>query len=217
MPPGKTAVAVELDLVKPFPTFWQLVDQPRIHRFDEVDLCFWQCTESFCIHQKAAKFWLYIPEERKESICHDQSQMSSIRKWTKRASCSGEALLNAIRLAVREEIREALSQGNFSFDDRLLNTEEASKGAAGFAGLALPQLPQITVHTGSGRKRYAFPIEGSRRGFGGISPSSFAEMVSRMRSHFHRQQRVCPLSSAQAPCSKRFSVLFREVHVDRRS
>jgi hypothetical protein len=39
----------------------------------------------------------------------------------------GEALLNAIRLAVREEIREALSQGGFSFDDRLLDTEEASK------------------------------------------------------------------------------------------
>ena len=38
-----------------------------------------------------------------------------------------EALLNAIRLAVREEIREALIQGGFSFDDRLLDTEEASK------------------------------------------------------------------------------------------
>ena len=39
----------------------------------------------------------------------------------------GEALLNAIRLLVRKEIREALIQGGFSFDDRLLNTEEASK------------------------------------------------------------------------------------------
>ena len=39
----------------------------------------------------------------------------------------GEALLNAIRLAVRQEIREALIKGSFSFDDRLLNTEEASK------------------------------------------------------------------------------------------
>jgi hypothetical protein len=39
----------------------------------------------------------------------------------------GEALLNAIRLAVREEIREALIQGGFSFDDRLLHTEQASK------------------------------------------------------------------------------------------
>jgi hypothetical protein len=39
----------------------------------------------------------------------------------------GEALLNAIRLAVRQEIREALIQGGFSFDDRLLDTEEASK------------------------------------------------------------------------------------------
>ena len=28
---------------------------------------------------------------------------------------------------MREEIREALSQGGFSFDDRLLDTEEASK------------------------------------------------------------------------------------------
>jgi hypothetical protein len=72
-------------------------------------------------------------------------------------------------------------------------------------------------HGGSGRKPYAFPIEGFRRGFGEMSASSFAEMVSRIRSHFHRQQRACPLSSAQAPCSKRFSVLFREVHVDRRS
>jgi hypothetical protein len=58
----------------------------------------------------------------------------------------GEALLNAIRLAVREGIREALIQGGFSFDDRLLNTEEASTGAAGFAGLALPQLSQIAIH-----------------------------------------------------------------------
>jgi hypothetical protein len=38
----------------------------------------------------------------------------------------GEAIVNAIRLAVREEIREALSQGGFSFDDRLL-AEEAFK------------------------------------------------------------------------------------------
>jgi hypothetical protein len=51
---------------------------------------------------------------------------------------------------VREEIREALIQGGFSFDDRLLNTEEASKGAARFARLALPQLSQITVHTEAG-------------------------------------------------------------------
>ena len=43
------------------------------------------------------------------------------------ASGLGEAFLNAIRLAVREEIREALIQGGFSFDDRLLDTEEASK------------------------------------------------------------------------------------------
>ena len=48
---------------------------------------------------------------------------------------------------MREEIREALIQGGFSFDDRPLDTEEASKGAADFAGLTLPQLSQITVHT----------------------------------------------------------------------
>jgi predicted DNA-binding transcriptional regulator AlpA len=49
------------------------------------------------------------------------------REVDKASELLGEALLNAIRLAVREEIREALSQGGFSFDDRLLHTEEASK------------------------------------------------------------------------------------------
>ena len=127
----------------------------------------------FVFIKEAAKFWLYIPEKRKESICNDQSQMSLIiRKWIKRGELLGEALLNAIRLAVREEIREALIQGGFSFDDRLLNTEEASKGAAGFAGLFFTQLPQIAVHTETGAERYAFPIEKSRPGFGGISASS---------------------------------------------
>src|SRR5262245_15191619 len=58
---------------------------------------------------------------------------------------------------------------------------------------------------------YAFPIEGSRRGFGGISPSSFAEMVSQMRSHSYGQQRVPPLSPAQTPCNKRFPAFFSEV------
>ena len=38
----------------------------------------------------------------------------------------GEAIVNAIRLAVHEEIREALMQDGFSFDDRLL-AEEAFK------------------------------------------------------------------------------------------
>ena len=38
-----------------------------------------------------------------------------------------EAFLNAIRLAVREEIREALRQGSFIFDDRLLDIEASSK------------------------------------------------------------------------------------------
>jgi hypothetical protein len=42
-------------------------------------------------------------------------------------------------LAVREESREALIQGGFSFHDRLLHTRRGLQGAAGFAGLALPQ------------------------------------------------------------------------------
>jgi hypothetical protein len=45
------------------------------------------------------------------SKCNDQSQMSLIRKWIETSGLLGEAVLNAIRLAVREEIREALSQG----------------------------------------------------------------------------------------------------------
>jgi len=49
------------------------------------------------------------------------------KEMEKTSELLGEGLLNAIRLAVREEIREALSQGGFSFDDRLLDTEEASK------------------------------------------------------------------------------------------
>jgi hypothetical protein len=73
--------------------------------------------------------------------------MSLIKDVDKMRELLGEAFLNAIRLAVREEIREALSQGGFSFDDRLLDTEEASKGAARFAGLALPQLLQNADHT----------------------------------------------------------------------
>jgi predicted DNA-binding transcriptional regulator AlpA len=39
----------------------------------------------------------------------------------------GPALLNAIRSAVGEEIREALIQVGFSFDDCVLDTEEAYK------------------------------------------------------------------------------------------
>jgi hypothetical protein len=34
----------------------------------------------FAFIKEATKFWLYIPEERKESICNDQSQMSLIRR-----------------------------------------------------------------------------------------------------------------------------------------
>lgn len=102
----------------------------------------------------------------------------SNKEGIKRVSCSGEALLNAIRLAVREEIREALMQGGFSFDDRLLATEEASQ--------VLQVSPDwlCRSHRGSGGMCYAFPIEGSRRAFGGMSASSFAKMVSRVRSPF---------------------------------
>jgi hypothetical protein len=56
-----------------------------------------------------------------------------------------------------------------------------------------------------GRKPYAFPTEASRRGFGEMSASSFAKMVSRMRSRFHRQHRVCPLFPAPAPCKNKVS------------
>lgn len=51
----------------------------------------------------------------------------SNKEMEKTSELLGEALLNAIRLAVRKEMREALSQGGFSFDDRLLDAEEASK------------------------------------------------------------------------------------------
>ena len=37
--PGKTPVAIELDLVEPVLAFQQLVDQSRINRLDERDLC----------------------------------------------------------------------------------------------------------------------------------------------------------------------------------
>jgi predicted DNA-binding transcriptional regulator AlpA len=49
------------------------------------------------------------------------------KEGDKTSELLGEALLNAIRLAVRQEIREALNQGGFSFDDRLLDTEEAAE------------------------------------------------------------------------------------------
>jgi hypothetical protein len=47
---------------------------------------------------------------------------------------------------------EALIQGGFSFDDRLLDTEEASKGTAGFAGLALP----FTQRVGAKALRFSY-------------------------------------------------------------
>jgi hypothetical protein len=110
----------------------------------------------------------------------------------------GEALLNAIRLAVREEIREALIQGGFSFDDRLLHTEEASKGAAGFAGLALSQLSQITVHTeGRGESPTLFLSRDPDVDSQGFRPS-FAKMVSRMRFRFPYSQECVSSSGASA-------------------
>jgi hypothetical protein len=94
------------------------------------------------------------------SAVQSPSPASQERPNKKESELLGEAFLNAIRLAVREEIREALMQGGFSFDDRLLNIEEASKGAAGFAGLALPQLSQIAVHTGIGAQALRFSYRG---------------------------------------------------------
>jgi hypothetical protein len=75
-------------------------------------------------------------------------QRSKSNKEVDKASeLLGEALVNAFRVAVREKIREALMQGGFSFDDRLLDIEAASNVLRGFAGLALPQLSQVAVHT----------------------------------------------------------------------
>jgi len=53
--------------------------------------------------------------------------MSLIKEVDKNEGTARGGALNAIRLAVREKIREALRQGGFSFDDRLLDTEETSK------------------------------------------------------------------------------------------
>ncbi len=39
----------------------------------------------------------------------------------------GETFLNAIRVAVRQEIRATLEEGGFSIDDRLMDADEASK------------------------------------------------------------------------------------------
>ena len=39
IPTSKTAVAVKLNFVEPFFAFRQFVDQSRIHRFDELQLC----------------------------------------------------------------------------------------------------------------------------------------------------------------------------------
>jgi hypothetical protein len=49
------AVAVELNLVEPFLAFWQLVDQPRIHRFDELDFGGRQHAEVFRFHEECER------------------------------------------------------------------------------------------------------------------------------------------------------------------
>ena len=98
---------------------------------------------------------------------------------------NSEALLNAIRLAVREEIRETLSQGGFSFDDRRLDTEEASKVlqiSPDWLYRNARKLP-FTWRLGRG-KPYAFPIEDPDVDSEGSQPLVFAKMVSRMRSTF---------------------------------
>jgi len=44
----------------------------------------------------------------------------------KSSSLLGDALLDTIRLAVRVEVRAALKEGGFTFDDRLMNVNEAA-------------------------------------------------------------------------------------------
>ncbi len=44
----------------------------------------------------------------------------------KSSSFLADALLDTIRLAVREEVRAALKEGGFTFDDRLINVNEAA-------------------------------------------------------------------------------------------
>jgi hypothetical protein len=78
----------------------------------------------------------------------------------KRANCSREALLNAIPLAAREEIREALIQDGFSFDDRLLDIKEASTVLQVSPDCSLPQLSQITVHTEARAEALRFSYRG---------------------------------------------------------
>ena len=72
-------------------------------------------------------------------------------------------------VSLRQEIREALIQGGFTFDDRLLDTEEASKVLQVSPDCFTAPLANYRSHGRSGRKPYAFPTEGSRLGFGGMS------------------------------------------------
>jgi hypothetical protein len=50
IPPAKAAVSVELNLLEPFLSFWQLVDQSRIHRLDELQLGSDQIRRVFRLH-----------------------------------------------------------------------------------------------------------------------------------------------------------------------
>jgi hypothetical protein len=77
-------------------------------------------------------------------------------------------------------------------------------------------LANYRLHGGSGGKRYAFPTEGSRRGFEGISESSFAKGWYLECVQLPQQQTACPLTPVQASCNNGFLVLFSEVDIDRR-
>jgi hypothetical protein len=52
IPPGKTAVAIELYFVEPFLAVRQLVDQSRIHGLDELDFGGRQRAEGFGCHEE---------------------------------------------------------------------------------------------------------------------------------------------------------------------
>ena len=81
----------------------------------------------------------------------------------------GEALLNAIRLAVRQEIREALIQGGFSFDDRRLDIEQASKVLQVLPDWLYRNSRKLRFTRRLGPKALRFSYQGSRLGFGGMS------------------------------------------------
>jgi hypothetical protein len=110
-------------------------------------------------------------------------------------------------------MREALMQGGFSSDDPLLDSEEASKVLQVSPDWLTTTLANYRSHGGSGRKRYAFPIEGSRRGFGGMSACSFSEMVSRMPSRLSQPTKSVSSISGASTLQQKISILFSEVGV----